>query len=61
MLGTDGTISHTQQGIRYTPQKVNRPDGAEMVGLTRNQPRAHMQNVESWAHLSVPLRLALGQ
>ena len=31
VLGTDGTISKGQQ-IRYTPQKVNRPDGVEIMG-----------------------------
>ncbi len=43
VLGTDGTISKGQQ-IRYTPQKVNRPDGTEMVGQTKTPPNAHMQN-----------------
>lgn len=43
VLGTDGTISKGQQ-IRFTPQKVNRPDGTEMVGQTRTPPNAHMQN-----------------
>ena len=43
VLGTDGTISRGQQ-IRYTPQKVNRPDGAEMLGRTITAPNAHMQN-----------------
>jgi len=43
VLGTDGTISKNQQ-IRYLPQKVNRPDGTEMVGATRTPPNAHMQN-----------------
>ena len=42
-LGDKGTISRGQQ-IRYTPQKVNRPDGNEMMGTTRSVPRAHMQN-----------------
>ena len=42
-LGDNGTISRGQQ-IRYTPQKVNRPEGNEMMGATRNIPRAHMQN-----------------
>jgi predicted dehydrogenase len=42
-LGTDGTITRGQQ-IRYTPQKVNRPQGNEMLGQTRTEPRAHMQN-----------------
>ena len=43
VLGDNGTISRAQQ-IRYTPQKVNRKDGNEMVGATRNDPKAHMQN-----------------
>jgi predicted dehydrogenase len=43
VLGTDGTISRGQQ-IRYLPQRVNRPDGAEMPGHTATQPRAHMEN-----------------
>jgi predicted dehydrogenase len=43
VLGTDGTISRGQQ-IRYLPQKVNRPDGIEMLGRTNTPPRAHMQN-----------------
>jgi predicted dehydrogenase len=42
-LGDNGTISRSQQ-IRYTPQKVNRPGGNEMMGPTRSMPRAHMQN-----------------
>lgn len=43
VLGTDGTISHSQQ-IRYLPQKVNRPDAVEILGHTPTQPRAMMQN-----------------
>jgi hypothetical protein len=43
VLGTDGTISKGQQ-IRYLPQKVNRPDGVEMLGQTRGGPNAHMEN-----------------
>lgn len=43
VLGTDGTISKAQQ-IRYTPQKVNRPQGLEMLGSTRTAPNAHMAN-----------------
>ena len=43
VLGTDGTISKGQH-IRYTPQKVNRPDGTEMVGTRRESANAHMQN-----------------
>ena len=43
VLGTDGTISRGQQ-IRYFPQKVNRPEGAEMLGASRTAPNAHMAN-----------------
>jgi predicted dehydrogenase len=43
VLGTDGTIVRGQQ-IRYLPQKVNRPDGAEVLGQTPTQPQAHMRN-----------------
>ncbi|MES1260835.1 MAG: Gfo/Idh/MocA family oxidoreductase [Acidobacteriota bacterium] len=43
VLGTDGTIAKGQQ-IRYLPQKVNRPEGVEMLGQTPTSPRAHMQN-----------------
>lgn len=43
VLGTDGTISKTQQ-IRYIPQKVNRPQGMEMLGSTKTAPNAHMAN-----------------
>jgi len=44
VLGTDGSISHTPQSIRYSPQKVNRRDGKDMLGVTRADPKAHMQN-----------------
>jgi predicted dehydrogenase len=43
ILGTDGTISKGAQ-IRYTPQKINRPQGTEMQGRTTASPLAHMQN-----------------
>ena len=43
VLGDNGTISRGQQ-IRYTPQKVNRKDASEMNGVTRSNPKAHMQN-----------------
>jgi predicted dehydrogenase len=42
VLGTDGTISKHRQ-VRYTPEKVNRPQGQEIVG--GNSPgERHMQN-----------------
>ncbi len=44
VLGDNGTISHTVQGIRYTPEKKTRPDGNEMAGFTKADPKAHMQN-----------------
>jgi hypothetical protein len=28
----------------YYPKKVNRKDGNEMTGVTRSDPKAHMQN-----------------
>jgi len=43
ILGTDGTITRGQQ-IRYAPQKVNRPDGTELVGQTKSVPAGHMVN-----------------
>ncbi|MFN7921019.1 MAG: Gfo/Idh/MocA family oxidoreductase [Bryobacteraceae bacterium] len=43
VLGTDGTISKGQ-GIRYVPQKVNRPDDKETLGITPTPKNAHMQN-----------------
>lgn len=43
VLGTDGTVEKGQQ-IRYYPQKVNRPDGSELMGTTRSSNSAHMQN-----------------
>lgn len=43
VLGTDGTIARGQQ-IRYLPQKVTRPDGAEMAGQTATAPRAHVED-----------------
>ena len=43
VLGTDGTISRSQQ-IRYTPQKMNLPNGLEILGQTPTAPRAHVQN-----------------
>jgi predicted dehydrogenase len=44
VLGDNGTVSHTMQGIRYQPEKKNRPDGTEMLGMTKADPKAHMQN-----------------
>jgi len=43
VLGSDGTI---QKGgpIRYTPQKVNRPDAQDILGRATTGPLAHMQN-----------------
>lgn len=43
VLGTEGSILKSQQ-IRWIPQKVNRPKDAEVVGTSRTEPRAHMQN-----------------
>jgi predicted dehydrogenase len=55
VLGTDGTISRTQQTITYLPEKKNRPQGEEMKGLTRSDPKAHMINfVESMRGNATP-------
>lgn len=43
VLGTDGTISRGQM-VRYSPQKVNRPEGIELAGNTAARPTAHFQN-----------------
>jgi len=43
VLGDRGTI--TRDGhVRYSPQKINRPDGNEMTGRATHTPQAHMQN-----------------
>jgi predicted dehydrogenase len=44
VLGTNGTISRATQ-VRYTPQKMNRPDLKEMLGRSSHTPQAHMQNL----------------
>jgi predicted dehydrogenase len=47
VLGADGTIingSEMDETIRYQPQKVNRPNGAEIVGRRTTPETAHMQN-----------------
>jgi predicted dehydrogenase len=44
VLGDNGTLSHTPQSLKYVPQKVNRKDANEMLGTTRSDPKAHMQN-----------------
>ncbi len=41
VLGTDGTISKKRQ-VRYSPQKVNQPQGAETAASSRGE--SHMQN-----------------
>jgi len=43
ILGADGTISKGAQ-IRYAPQKINRPQGTELLGRTTASPLAHMQD-----------------
>jgi predicted dehydrogenase len=54
VLGTDGTISRGQQ-IRYLPQKVNRKDLPENVGLTPTAPAAHMRNFVSAIRSGAPV------
>ncbi len=43
LLGSHGTISRANH-VRYTPQKVNRPDDAERLGRSGHVPHAHMEN-----------------
>jgi predicted dehydrogenase len=43
VLGTHGAISRSSQ-VRYTPQKINQPEGHEMTGRTAHVPHAHMQD-----------------
>ena len=35
---------HTLSHVRYTPQKVNRPEDTERMGRASHLPHAHMQN-----------------
>jgi predicted dehydrogenase len=44
VLGSNGTILRGNQGLRYIPQKVNRPDGVEMAGRSAHAPHVHVQN-----------------
>jgi hypothetical protein len=47
VLGTDGTIFNANEmdgPVRYIPQKVNRPDGIEVLGQKTASRNAHMQN-----------------
>jgi predicted dehydrogenase len=47
VLGTDRSIVSGEGGLRYLPEKVNRPDGAEVLGHTKtpgNIYEVHMQN-----------------
>ena len=46
-MGTDGTIVNANEmggPVRYIPQKVNRPNGVEVVGQKKASRNAHMQN-----------------
>ncbi len=43
VLGDLGTISRSTQ-VRYTPQKINRPDDNEMTGRSTHVPHVHMEN-----------------
>ncbi len=44
VLGDNGSITRTPQSIRYQPEKKTRPDGNEMAGMSKADPKAHMQN-----------------
>jgi predicted dehydrogenase len=43
LLGSHGTISRANH-VRYTPQKVNRPDDVERTGRAGHVPHVHMEN-----------------
>jgi predicted dehydrogenase len=43
VLGTNGSISRASQ-VKYTPQKMNRPELKEFTGRSAHTPQAHMQN-----------------
>jgi len=43
VLGDNGTISRDDR-VRYAPQKMNLPNGTEMLGRATQTPQAHMQN-----------------
>jgi predicted dehydrogenase len=43
LLGSHGTISRGNH-VRYTPQKVNRPDDVERMGRAGHVPQVHMEN-----------------
>jgi predicted dehydrogenase len=44
VLGSDGTLTRYEQGIRYQPERVNRKDGQEVLGKLPAPPHAIMQN-----------------
>ena len=67
VLGTDGTIFRGEQ-VRYRPQKVNRPEGKEILGRAIDHGQqhldiAHVQNfldcVRSGKEPNCPFDLAL--
>jgi hypothetical protein len=41
VLGADGTIFRGEQ-VRYLPQKVNRPEGTEILGRAIDQGQQHL-------------------
>ncbi len=43
VLGENGAIARGNQ-VRYAPQKMNLPEGGEMVGRSTHVPHVHMQN-----------------
>jgi predicted dehydrogenase len=44
VLGSDGTLTRYEKGIKYEPEKVNRRDGQEVEGQRPWSLHAHMQN-----------------
>ncbi len=51
VLGTHGTISRAAQ-VRYTPQKMNRPDLKELAGRTAHTPHVHVEDFVEAIRLS---------
>ncbi len=43
VLGNNGSIARGNQ-VRYLPQKMNQPDGAELIGRSTHVPQVHMLN-----------------
>ena len=47
VLGTDGTLS-SKGGLRYIPQKVNRPEAKEIVAAAAGSPDLHLLHLQNF-------------